>query len=113
MKCTNKVLIDKEYFRNAYRNSGLTRQEFGETVGKTASFIHNTLDRGYMMLPVAKLLCKTYDLDIDKLILHVESPKPIEEPKPLMSDDKTLSALVETLNRVEKKLDFLFSELGC
>lgn len=45
---------------------------------------------------------------------NVVCPKPIEdhpESKVLMSDDKTLTALVESLNRIEKKIDVFLSEL--
>lgn len=109
MKTKTKVTINKDYMREIIKKAGLTQKDFAESIGRTQKYISNSLSRGYMQLVVANLICKLYDANIDLLC-----PKPVEqqEAKFLMSDDKTLTALVESLNRIEKKLDVLFSELG-
>lgn len=46
------------------------------------------------------------DADYNQLVLPEKVEQP-EEPKPLYADDKTLSGIIETLMRIEKKLDDL------
>ena len=109
MKSNNNVTINKDYLREIIKKAGLTQKDFSESIGRTPKYIANSLTRGYMHLVVANLICKLYDVNIDLLC-----PKPVEqqEAKFLMSDDKTLAALVESLNRIEKKIDVFLSELG-
>lgn len=109
MKTTTNVTINKDYLREIIKKAGLTQKDFAESIGRTQKYISNSLSRGYMQFVVANLICKLYDANIDLLC-----PKPIEdhpESKVLMSDDKTLTALVESLNRIEKKIDVFLSEL--
>lgn len=109
MKVNNNVTINKDYLREIIRKSGLTQKDFAESIGRSEKFITNSLSRGYMQLVAANLICKLYDANVNLLC-----PKPIEdhpESKVLMSDDKTLTALVESLNRIEKKIDVFLSEL--
>ena len=111
MKTNTNVTINKDYLREIIKKAGLTQKDFAESIGRTQKYISNSLSRGYMQLVAANLICKLYDANVNLLC-----PKPIEdhpESKVLMSDDKTLTALVESLNRIEKKLDFVFKELGC
>lgn len=110
MKVNCNVTINKEYLREIIKKSGLTQKDFSESIGRTPKYITNSLSRVYMQLVAANLICKLYDGNVNLLC-----PKPVEqqEAKFLMSDDKTLSALVESLNRIEKKTDFLLYELGC
>ena len=111
MKTNTNVTINKDYLREIIKKAGLTQKDFAESIGRTSKYISNSLTRGYMQLVVANLICKLYDANVNLLC-----PKPVEdhpEPKVLMSDDKTLTALVESLNRIEKKLDFVFKKLGC
>ena len=108
MKTNTNVTINKDYLREIIKKAGLTQKDFAESIGRTSKYISNSLTRGYMQLVVANLICKLYDANIDLLC-----PKTVEqqEAKFLMSDDKTLSALVESLNRIEKKIDVFLSEL--
>lgn len=109
MKVNNNVTINKDYLREIIKKSGLTQKDFAESIGRSEKFITNSLSRGYMQLVAANLICKLYDANVNLLC-----PKPIEdhpESKVLMSDDKTLTALVESLNRIEKKIDVFLSEL--
>lgn len=109
MKTNTNVTINKYYLREIIKKAGLTQKAFAESIGRTSKYISNSLTRGYMQLVAANLICKLYDANIDLLC-----PKPVEqqqEAKFLMSDDKTLSALVESLNRIEKSLIFWFPNL--
>lgn len=109
MKTTTNVTINKDYLREIIKKAGLTQKDFAESIGRTQKYITNSLSRGYMQLAVANLICKLYDANVNLLC-----PKPIEdhpESKVLMSDDKTLTVLVESLNRIEKKIDVFLSEL--
>lgn len=108
MKTTTNVTINKDYLREIIKKAGLTQKDFAESIGRTQKYISNSLSRGYMQLVVANLICKLYDANVNLLC-----PKPVEqqEARFLMSDDKTLTALVESLNRIEKKIDVFLSEL--
>ena len=109
MKTTTNVTINKDYLREIIKKAGLTQKDFAESIGRTQKYISNSISRGYMQLVVANLICKLYDANLNLLC-----PKPVEqqqEAKFVMSDDKTLSALVESLNRIEKKIDVFLSEL--
>ena len=103
MKVNTNVTINKDYLREIIKKSGLTQKDFAGSIGRTPKYISNSLSRGYMQSVAANLICKLYDANVNLLC-----PKPVEqqqEAKFLMSDDKTLTALVESLNRIEKKLD--------
>lgn len=110
MKTNTNVTINKDYLREIIKKAGLTQKDFAESIGRTQKYISNSLSRGYMQLAAANLICKLYDSNIDLLC-----PKPVAEhpeAKVLMSDDKTLTALVESLNRIEKKLNRLLADFG-
>ena len=68
-KNMNNVKVDVEYLSSIVKNSGLTYREFAESIGRARSFVRNTIDRGYMQVPAAKLLCKVYNVDFDKLVI--------------------------------------------
>lgn len=108
MKTNTNVTINKDYLREIIKKAGLTQKDFSESIGRTPKYISNSLSRGYIQLFAAKLICKLYDANVNLLC-----PKPVEqqqEAKFLMSDDKTLTALVESLNRIEKNLDVFLSK---
>lgn len=108
MKTNTNVTINKDYLREIIKKAGITQKDFAESIGRTPKYISNSLSRGYIQLVAAKLICKLYDANVNLLC-----PKPVEqqqEAKVLMSDDKTLTALVESLNRIEKKLDVFLSK---
>lgn len=108
MKINTNVTINKDYLREIIKKSGLTQKDFAESIGRSPKYITNALSRGYVQLAVANLICKLYDANVNLLC-----PKPVEqqqEAKFLMSDDKTLTALVESLYRIEKKLDVFLSK---
>ena len=86
----------------------MTRAALSASIGRTNSFVQKAFERGYMQIAAAELLCKIHGFDIDKLC---PKPKEPDKPKVLMSDDKTLQALVETLMRIEKKVDRIYQEL--
>ena len=108
MKINTNVTINKDYLREIIKKSGLTQKDFAESIGRSQKYITNALSRGYVQLAVANLICKLYDSNVNLLC-----PKPVEqqqEAKFLMSDDKTLTALVESLYRIEKKIDVFLSK---
>lgn len=116
---TSNVQIDVDYLNEAIKASGKTIKEIAASIGRTYSFIRNATVRGQMQRPAAELLCNIHGFDINQLC-----PKPVEESsftlepvqqeeaKVLMSDDETLKAFVEALNRVEKKCDHLEAKLN-
>lgn len=106
----SNVLIDPEYLRQIIRTNSKSVKEFAESLGRSDGYIDNCLRRGYMQIPVVKLLQRMYDIDIDKLVPPPKETKVTEvteskEAKVLLSDDETLTALVNSILRVEKKLD--------
>lgn len=109
MKSNNNVTINKDYLREIIKKAGLTQKDFSESIGRTPKYISKSLSRGYMQLVVANLICKLYDANIDLLC---QKPVEQQEAKFWISDDKTLTALLESLNRIEKKIDVFLSELG-
>lgn len=115
----SNVLIDTEYLRQIIRANCKSAKEFAESIGRSDGYLDNCLRRGYMQIPVVKLIQRMYDIDLDKLVpppketevTEVTEVTAVEEPKVLLSDDETLKALVNTLIRVEKKLDKLIERV--
>lgn len=110
---SSHVAINVDYLREGIKNSGMSHEEFAASIGRTKSFINNAFTRGTMQRLAAELICKLHGLDIDQLCPKPAEPEPVqpEEAKVLMSDDETLKAFVEALNRVEKKCDRLEAKL--
>lgn len=104
---TSNVPINVDYFMSIVKKSGLTHREFSESVGRTKSFVYNAKDRAYMQLPTAKLLCKIYGADLDKLIA-IDEPK---EATAQNADEQSINTLVKALINIDKKLDMLIREL--
>lgn len=112
----SNVLIDSEYLKQIIKTQCSSKRAFAESVGRSDGYIDNCLKRGYMQIPVVKLMQKLYSFDIDKLVLPPKETKvteetAVEEPKVLLSDDETLKALVKTLYQMEKKLDKLIERV--
>lgn len=112
----SNVLIDTDYLRQIIKANSKSVKEFAESLGRSDGYLDNCLRRGYMQTPVVKLMQRMYDIDIDKLVpppkeTETTEVTSVEEPKVLLSDDETLKALVNTLIRVEKKLDKLIERV--
>lgn len=108
-RMTSNVPIDKDYLRYILSKTGISKRALAATIGRTEGYIQNALDRGVMQILAAELLCKTHDFDIDRFCPKPK-PKQLDEPQALMSDDKTLKAFVETMMRIEQKLDRILKE---
>lgn len=109
----SNVLIDTEYLRQIIKTQCTSKKAFAESVGRSDGYIDNCLKRGYMQIPVVKLIQKLYSIDLDRLVPppKVTEVTEGEEPKVLLSDDETLKALVNTIIQVEKKLDKLIERV--
>ena len=59
--------------------------------------------RGIAKKATVSLICRICECDYARLTK--------QEPKPLLADDKTINALVNTMIRIENKLDELLAEL--
>lgn len=104
---TSNTPIDTGYLAQIVQDSGLTKREFSESVGRTEAFVHNALKRGYMQLPTAKLLCSLYDADLNKLLKQTEEPKEEkQEQQQMFCADGDIGNI---LKRIEAKLDELLS----
>ena len=98
------VGINVNYLLAIIEKSGKTETEFGMWLGFSRGYITHVKKAGLMRMSTVKSICAMCDADFNRLVLPVEQP---EGPKPLYADDKTLKGIVETLMRIEKKLDDL------
>ena len=102
----NTVTINVNYLKTIIANTGKNDVEFSEWIGYCRSYICSVKKSRAMRVSTAKSICAMCDADYNQLVLPEKVEQP-EEPKPLYADDKTLSGIVETLMRIEKKLDDL------
>lgn len=101
------VGINVNYLLAIIEKSGKTETEFGMWLGFSRGYITHVKKAGLMRMSTVKSICAMCDADFNRLVLPVEQP---EGQKPLYADDKTLSGIIETLMRIEKKLDALYDE---
>lgn len=98
------VSINVDYLETIIAKSGKNDSEFGVWLGFSRGYISFAKKKKSLRMSTVKSICAMCDADYNRLVLPVEQP---EEPKPLYADDKTLKGIVETLMRIEKKLDDL------
>lgn len=103
------VNINVYYLEAVIAKSGKSDSEFGQSLGFSRGYVTSVEKSKQMRLATAKSLCLMHDADYNKLVLPEKVEQP-EGPKPLYADDKTLSGIIETLMRIEKKLDRLYDE---
>ena len=101
------IEINKTYLKEIVKKTGMRQVDFSNAIGQGDKFIMNALARKKMRKPTAELICRLYGADYTKLT----TPES-EEKKLLYADDKSLSALVNTMIRIEQKLDRLLAELS-
>lgn len=108
-KRTNtNIAVDVEYFKQLFTNSGMTQAQFAATIGRTASYINNIITRGYIQKAAAILLCKQHGGEFELLCPPEHAKEAETEPKQPKSNEE---AFLETLIRIETKLDKLLEQL--
>lgn len=113
-RATNNVVINVDYLREVIEKSGLSQAEFGRRLGRSDSYVCNSLYRGYMHGNVCKLLCSLYDANYDKLTT-IPQPEPEQKQesvkKVMMADDASIMALARCMVTIDAKLDKLDAKL--
>lgn len=106
--------INGDYLREVVAKNELTQAEFGRSLGRSDSYICNSLHRGYMHDNVCKLLCQLYDADYAKLTT-IPQPEPEQKQEPakkvMMADDASIAALARCMVTIDAKLDKLDAKL--
>ena len=98
------VQIDVPYLKSLVKNMDMTHKQFGDFIGQGEHFMKNAVYRGVVRKSTVQLICRLCECDYARLTKQ-------EQPKPLLADDKTIDAIVNTLIRIEDKLDELLAEL--
>ena len=113
-RATSNVVINVDYLREVIEKSGLSQAEFGRRLGRSDSYVCNSLYRGYMHGNVCKLLCLLYDANYDKLTT-IPQPEPEQKQesakKVMMADDASIMALARCMVTIDAKLDKLDAKL--
>ncbi len=105
------ININKEYIQQFLKHSGISGAEFGRTLGYSDHWWTSVQKRGMRIKPnVAKMMCRMYELDYDKLV--AKAPDPIDKYETLTVDGEVVEAFGKWLARVEGKLDKLLSMWG-
>ena len=97
------VECNVDYLKQIIRKTGMKQKEFSIFIGQSESFAANTLYRKSIKRSTADLICRITSSDINKLLVC--------EPKPLMADDKSMNALVNSIIRMEEKIDRIIEVL--
>lgn len=100
----NLVRINKEYLKSIALRANVTLKEMSTSIGRNDAYISKSLYKGEMRDYAAALICRVYGADIEKLVIK-------EEPKAEVKTAKAEQPTAETLARIEKKIDFLISQL--
>lgn len=100
MSTETSVKINKEYLREIAQRANVTLKDMSNSLGRGDSFISKSLNRGVMQVQAAKLLCRMYGANFESLVI---------QNKPQI---KTDDSMIETLKRIENKVDFLISQLS-
>lgn len=102
----NYVQIDVAYLKDLAKKMDMSYVEFGRYIGQGDSFMSNAVNLGRARKATIDLICRLCD-DCDYAKLTYQD-KP---PQPLLADDKAITAMVNTMIRIEAKLDRLLAEL--
>ena len=107
-----KVKIDVDYVNRYLEKKLISQREFSEMNGHSKAWWGSIKRDCNSMVAVnqAKLICTLTGLDYEKLVIpekHITSNDyPCNERKNVMEEDENLlKALVNCLNRIEKKMD--------
>lgn len=114
MYIAEKVKIDSAYVDRHLEKNGISQSDFSEMNGHSRGWWHGIKSKNDSMVAVnqAKLICTVTGLDYEKLVIPENSitsntnPNPQNEQKTILEEDETLlKALVNCMNRIEKKVD--------
>jgi len=100
-----KVKIDMEFAENYMAFHNLSKSEFSQKMGHSASWWTGVKrGGGYMPPNKAKLMCSMLDMDYEKLVIPERQTLPQNEQKSILEEDESLlKALVECMQRMETK----------
>lgn len=96
-----KVKIDMEFAEKHMAFHNLSKSEFSQKMGHSASWWTGVKrGGGYMPPNKAKLMCSMLDMDYNKLVVQERQ----NEKKSILEEDESLlKALVECMQRIETK----------
>jgi hypothetical protein len=105
-----KVKIDVDYVNRYLEKKLISKKQFSEMNGHSNSWWSSIEKKCDCMVAVnqANLICTLTGLDYEKLVIpeHTTSNAPQNEQKSILEEDETLlKALVNCMNRIEKKMD--------
>lgn len=99
------VRIDPEYVERYLERKNISHTDFCRRLGYSEHWWRGVRNKGGCRVKpnVARLICEMYSLDYEKLVVRDEPEnKPTED-----AVDESVHALVETLFRIETKIDKL------
>ena len=110
MPKSEKVKIDSALLNRYLEKNGISKSKFSEMVGHANNWFSCIVKRADSMVSKnqAKLICTVTGLDYEKLVIpeRTTSNAPRNEQKSILEEDETLlKALVNCMNRIEKKMD--------
>ena len=103
-----KVKIDVDYVNRFLEKKHITKKDFSEMNGHSRGWWESIKRSCDSMVAVnqAKLICTLTGLDYEKLVIQERPAIQQDEKKNILTEDENLlKALVNCLNRIEKKVD--------
>lgn len=102
-----KVKIDLAMAEKYMAMHKLTKSEFSQKMGHSHNWWHGVIrNGGYIMPAKAKLMCSLLGMEYNQFVIPAHSAAPKNEQKSIREEDENLlKALVNCLNRIEKKVD--------
>ena len=105
-----KVKVDSSYVNCYLEKNGISKSDFSVMNGHSRSWWRGIESRCDCKITPnqAKLICSVTGLDYEKLVIpeHTTSNAPQNAQKSILEEDETLlKALVNCMNRIEKKMD--------
>ena len=108
MYFAEKVKIDVAMAERYMAFHKLSKAEFSQKMGHSRSWWYGIRKvEGYMPVNQAKLLCHMLGVEYDKIVIpepRISTPCNIQK-NVLEEDESLLQALVNCMNRIEKKVD--------
>jgi len=110
MPKSEKVKINSALLNRYLEKNGISKAKFSEMNGHAHNWWSSIENRADSMVAVnqAKLICSLTGMDYEKLVIpeRTTSNAPQNEQKSILEEDETLlKALVNCMNRIEKKMD--------
>lgn len=104
------VNINIDYVQLFLHHAGISEAEFSRSLGYSDGWWTGVKNEKHHVKPnVAKMMCRMYELDYDKLVVKVD---PIEKYESLTVDSEVVEAFGKWLARIESKLDRLLAHEG-